>query len=342
LLGRKAGDNTQVRALADALGWPCVHKKIHARPWEILVQASRRASLVGIDRAASTALEPPWPDLVISAGRRNEPVARWIRGQSGGRSKLVHIGRPWASLDTWDLIVTTPQYFLPEGGNVVCNRLPLFHLDPALLESAGAALRARLGDLPGPLFAVLVGGDSGRFVFTASKGARLGQRVNALAAKHGGSLLVTNSARTPQGAWRALLDQLSVPVFSWSWGQGEDNPYLGFLALADELVVTGESMSMLGEASALGKPLHIFDMGDDSAAWWRYPHNYRVKPLSHHLLMAVGPRRMRRDVGRIQRALVAEGRACWLGESSSAPASPALPDELAQTARRVRALLAQA
>ena len=95
------------------------------RVWELLVHAGARPTLAGINRSRSSALEPPWPDIVITAGRRNEPVARWIRQQSGARSRLVHVGRPWAPLENWDLIITTPQYFLPAAPNILHNRLPL-------------------------------------------------------------------------------------------------------------------------------------------------------------------------------------------------------------------------
>ncbi len=118
LLGKKAGDNTQVRALAEELGWGYEEKHIAARPWELLCHLGGGVTLAGIDRSRSSALAAPWPDIVLSAGRRNEPVARWIQRQSGGRTRLVHIGRPWAPLSAWDLVITTPQYFLPEQANI--------------------------------------------------------------------------------------------------------------------------------------------------------------------------------------------------------------------------------
>ena len=136
-----------------------------------------------------------------------------------------------------------------------------------------------------------------------------------------------------------------MPNFSYRWGQAGDNPYEGFLALADAFVVTGESMSMLGEASATGKPLYIFDMGDGETPWWQSAHNFRYKPLSHRLAMALGPRRMRRDVGKIQQALVASGQAQWLTDDSAlidaVDAVHAAPGEgeLEATAEAVRQLL---
>jgi mitochondrial fission protein ELM1 len=318
LLGRKAGDNTQVRALARGLGLYHEEKTITAHSWELLAHLGTGATLAGIDRRASSPLQPPWPDLVLSAGRRNEPVAQWIRRQSGGTTRLVHVGRPWAALDRWDLIVTTPQYFLPQRDNVLHNQLPLHALDAEELAAAAEQFVPRLAGLPRPWITLLVGGDSGRFVLTPDKGGRLATLASELAARCGGSLLVTDSPRTPAGAANALCRGLSVPHFSHRWSRSAANPYPALLALADAFVVTGESMSMLAEARALGRPLAVFDPGDHGRPWWRWAHNYRYKPLSHRLAMAVGPRRMRRDVGRIQTQLVGGGEANWLDEDSLA------------------------
>ena len=96
---------------------------------------------------------------------------------------------------------------------------------------------------------------------------------------------------------------------------------------------------MLAEACSTNKPVYIFDPTDASPQWWRYAYNFRHKSLSHHLAMRFGPRRMRREVGNIQRQLVSGGRAAWLGQS--VPAVPQRPpeDELQHAAQRVRALL---
>jgi len=339
LLGRKAGDNAQVRALAAELGYPWEEKHVVAQPWELLVHLGPRASLAGISATRSSALAPPWPELVITAGRRNEPVAQWIQRQSAGHSRLVHIGRPWAPLDSFDLIVTTPQYFLPRQHNILQNQLPLHRLPSAELQQAGQAFAPLWRELPRPWIAVLVGGDSGRFVFTPAKARQLGLQCDRLAREHGGSLLISNSPRTPEGTTDALLQQISVPHYCYRFGMSGNNPYAGLLALADVFVVTGESMSMLAEASSTNKPLLIFDMGDGDAIWWRLRHNYRYKPLSHRFAMYFGPRRMRRDVARIQQSLIDSQRANWLGENIPAPPPVATNTELANTAARVRQLL---
>ena len=109
---------------------------------------------------------------------------------------------------------------------------------------------------------------------------------------------------------------------------------------------------MLAEAGAMGRPLYIFDLGDGDAPWWRLSHSWRYKPLSHRLAMRFGPGRMRRDVGRIQDSLIADGRASWLtpaqpeiafnaeegGTAGDSPVNLAA-DELRQTAQAVRRLV---
>ena len=340
LTGHKAGDNSQVTALAGALGWPYEVKRFYYKPWELITNRLLGATLAGIDRGTSSPLCAPWPELVITAGRRNEPVARWIRHQSPD-TRLVHIGRPWSTLSVFDLIVTTPQYFLPHEANILHNHLPLHGINTRQLEEAASIWHERFSELPHPWTAVLIGGDSGPFVFTEQKGRRLGQLVNELAQRANGALLISNSARTPMSVYNAVLGEIKAPAYVHNWQPAQsDNPYLAYMQLADELVVTGESMSMLTEASYTGKPLYIFDPGDEGA-WWRYPHNYRFKPLSHHFAMHFGPERMHRDVGKIQRQLLLDGRAVWLGDRFPEAGGVKLPDDVQRAADRVRALFAR-
>jgi len=340
LLGRKAGDNNQVLALADALGWPYEVREIRDRPWELATNLLAGTRLWGIDRGRSSPLAPPWPELVISAGRRNEPVARWLQRQREGRTKLVHIGRPWAPLAAFDLIVTTPQYFLPAAANVLHNRLPLHRVDPGRARAAAAALASELAALPRPRTLVLLGGDSGPFVFTAEKARRLAALVDDLVATGGGAVLATDSRRTPAAASAAFRAALRAPCRFFSWSDPGPGRYLALLGAADRLVLTAESMSMLAETLAMKKPLYLFSL-HDTGPWWRQAHNWRTKPLSHRLAMAFGPRRMRRDVTRMLELAVAEGRARWLGSPpppAAEPAPVAPGDDLERAAQRVRAL----
>src|SRR5262245_23666606 len=74
-----------------------------------------------------------WPDLVISASMRNEPVCRWIRRHSEVRTRYVHIGNPWARAGDFDLFFTIPAYH---------TQLYTLSLHDALPISINASLNA--------------------------------------------------------------------------------------------------------------------------------------------------------------------------------------------------------
>jgi hypothetical protein len=290
---------------------------------------------------------------VLASGRENEPVARWIRHQSGGSARIVQVGRPWGPIADYDLVVTTPQYRLPTRDNVLHNTAPLHRITPKRLAAASREWADRLAELPRPMIAVLVGGHSGPYALTRRSGERLAVEASALAARLGGSLLVTTSARTPDAAARALERGLDGPHLIYRWRRGDrDNPYFAFLALADEIIVTADSMSMVGEAVATGKRVHLFDLGlgwgsmRGSAAgrelrprlgdWLSELH---PRAALYRCLLRVAPTRVTRDLRLVHRKLTATGRAGWLGDP--VPAGPPPPlDDLARAVARVRSLMA--
>ena len=123
LTGSREGDNAQVRSLAQATGLDFVEKNLSYNKAYKLPNMLKGDGLWTLLPDARQLLQPPWPSVTISVGRRSVPAARWIKKQSGGKTQLVHIGRPRAPLDEFDLIVTTPQYRLPAGPNIFANAI---------------------------------------------------------------------------------------------------------------------------------------------------------------------------------------------------------------------------
>jgi mitochondrial fission protein ELM1 len=358
MMGHKAGDNSQILALAEGLGWPFEIKHLVCRPTELLTNLLAPLTLLGIVRRKCSPLAPPWPDLIISAGRRNEPPCRWIRARADRQVRLVHVGRPWALIENFDLVVTTPQYRLPERANVLHNTTPLQRVADQRLREAAAHWAPRLAHLPRPYTAVMVGGNAGPYVLDPEAATLLGRAASAFAGRRGGSLLVSTSARTPKETIEPLVASIDCPAEVFRWFRGAaDNPYLGYLALADSIIVTCESMSMLTEACATLKPVYMFDLhtgpenrwgllesliGKVDTSRWRRLRRLRFQPLVFRIAFAIGPTRMTRDVRIIHRQLQAQGRAVWLGETfPEGPAPPPL-DDVPRAVARVRALFEDA
>jgi uncharacterized protein len=95
------------------------------------------------------------------------------------------------------------------------------------------------------------------------------KRLAEAARDRGGSLLVTPSRRTSSEALRALVAPIgSVPNFVWD-GTGE-SPYYAFLATADAIVTTEDSVNMVTEAAGTGKPLYVQRLKGSSTRLGRF------------------------------------------------------------------------
>jgi len=344
LLGYGFGGNAQLLRLARALDWPFETKHIRYNPLNYLPNPLLGASAVTVKQRRSDPLQPPWPDLVIAASRRAAPLALWIKQQSGGRTQLVHLLHAQAPLDRFDLVVTTPQYGLPQRPNVLHNLLPLNTPDPERLRQAGEYWRPRLTGLPRPWIAVLTGGNCSSYRFSAAVADRLAEHAGRKARETGGSLLISTSPRTPQDAARTLARSIQVPARIHIWYDSrqtnDENPYLGFLALADRFIVTADSASMLAEACASGRPVEVFDWPTRGSRLAALGAPLKRLPVVQRLRMQCIERGLvkpRRDFHAFHRALAAHG---LLGDSDGA-SRPQPPDDLAATVGRIRDLMGE-
>lgn len=260
----RPGNASQALGVAEALGWPFVQKQIAYTALGGLPNLLRGASLIGVDSASRAGLAPPWPDVVIAAGRRTAPVARWIKKQTGGRTYLCQIMWPGgAGAGDFDLIaVPTHDELLGTHSNVLRVTGAPHRVTEARLALEGMKWKPRFKGVKAPRIAVVVGGSTKNRTFTPAMARDLGEKVAALAKSSGGSLMVTTSRRTGREAEEALLSALPEPAWLYRWGDGTggggDNPYFGFLACADAVVVTGDSVSMVSEACASHVPVYIY------------------------------------------------------------------------------------
>jgi mitochondrial fission protein ELM1 len=354
VLGEKPGDNAQIINLAKAVGWPCEEKKIFVQPQWVIGKPRVRPTLDHIDLARSDSLEGPWPDLVITAGRRLSCVGFWIKRASGGKTRLVMIGRPRRLHDSVDLIVVATHYVMRSAPNVVYHDLPLMHVDPHDLDAASAAWRSRLEALPRPLTALMVGGPTGGLRFDLEMARELFEKTLASVNASRGSLYITTSRRTPPDVAAMLRRECPDTARLYAFdaeAPASENPYHALLALADRFVVTTDSASMMVEVARLGRPLSIFPLESEIGSFEALLMSLGiVRPLSPRTdAIPAGGLRARtmyrlgipthaRDLSAIPRLLVDKGMANWLGDDWVSPAE-FVDNELHQIADRIRQLL---
>jgi mitochondrial fission protein ELM1 len=268
----KPGMENQARGLAEAVGLPVVIHRIAPRaPWTWLAPLEIAA------RLETEGLGPPWPRLLIATGRQSIPYARAIKRRSPATFS-VQIQSPGVPARHFDLVVP-PRHDRLRGPNVIPTRGALHRVTPARLAAEAATWAPSLAHLPRPLVAVLIGGDNAVFRMTEAVADRLVAGLRAVAAAQGAGFAVTASRRTaPAIAARIRHGLDGLPAVMWD-GAGE-NPYFGYLGLADHVVVTGDSVSMVSEALATGRPVHVLDLEGGSAKFAAFHEGLRADGLA--------------------------------------------------------------
>lgn len=250
---------SQALGLAEAVGLPVTEKIIAVRPpWSWVPGGLVPFPLSALDPSGDE-LTPPWPRLLVSCGLRSISPALAVKRLSAGGTVAAYVQNPGLARGKFDLVAAMPHDGV-HGANVVTIRTALHRVTGERLAAARSEWRGSLAPESEPLLGVLVGGDSGRYRLTEAIIARLARILRTARARHGLRVAATPSRRTGAEPKRMLATALTEDSLGTIWDETGPNPYLGILALADRLIVTGESISMISEALASGRPVHVLPL----------------------------------------------------------------------------------
>ena len=253
----EAGFRTQARGLARALSDRPRELVVDLRiPWRGLPGRLAPFPMLGMTRG-SDRLEPPWPQLLISCGRRAAALSIAVRKASRGATVTVHVQNPLTAVSAFDLVVPMVHDHVA-GKNVLSVPTALHDITPQALAEAADLWRARLTRPGQPLIGVMLGGATRHHPFGEAEGAELIQQLTELMRRTGARLALTPSRRTPPAVRRLFESAFRDDPNAFVWTLEGENPYRGILALADRLVVTSDSVSMISEALATPHPVEVF------------------------------------------------------------------------------------
>lgn len=281
LIDDRMGSNGQVRGVAGQLSLskyeieekPLIYTKLAGLP-----NFLRGRSLIGVSDESKQGISQDFPDIVLSGSRRTAPIARWIRKKSGNKTKIIQLLYPgfWGRKDF--AIIAVPEHDKDKikGKNVMYTTGSPHRITEEKLTEARKYWQERFADLTSPQTAVIIGGSIKGKPFSLKNALSLGQTVKAFHDKVGGSLLITDSKRTGQEAENLIMKVLEgIPQYTFLWGDKSENPYMGYLACADKIIVSGDSVSMCCEACGTGRPVYIFR----GEGWLTPKHERFIKSL---------------------------------------------------------------
>jgi hypothetical protein len=278
-----AGMDTQTRGVADALGLSYEMKPFIAKglskilaPWAPLERSARFGE-------PTSGFAPPWPQVAIALGRTSVPYLRALRRQSPDTFTILMLDTR-AGTNAAD-VIWVPQHDRLRGSNVIVTLTAPHSITAERLRDLRRVMPPDIAALPGPRVAVVLGGKNAAYRFTPDDDARLAASLGRLGAL-GASFMITPSRRTHQ----RLIDVTEeatrrFPRILWS-GEGH-NPYPDFLAHADALVVTADSVNMTGEAAATGRPVLVFTPSGGSRKFRSFHEGLRAygatRPLDDNI-----------------------------------------------------------
>jgi uncharacterized protein len=233
-LAEAAGISAEVRELRPTAPWKWMAAKFWPNPLA----------------AVADSVRAPLPALAIGSGGMAASVLVALRRKS---IRVVQVQNPRMDIGRFDPIIANHHDELT-GPNVFLTRTALHRVTADRLAAEGAAWRDRFAPLRRPLVAVLLGGSNGRYRLDRDSGARLAADLAAMAERDKVGILVTPSRRTDP-AVTDLMRTALAPTGGWVWDLAGDNPYFGMLALADLIIVTQDSVSMISEAAATNVPV---------------------------------------------------------------------------------------
>jgi mitochondrial fission protein ELM1 len=263
----KAGNDTQTRGVFDALGLD--YRMLRVDPSGIWKLLSPWGPVDPAERfgTAASRFHPPWPDFAIAAGRLTTPYIRRLKRVAGRTTFTVILQDPKVGADAADLF-WVPEHDKRRGPNVITTLTSPHGFSARRIAELRRSMPPAIAALPAPRIAVSLGGPNGDYRYTLAVLAHLAAALQSLAAL-GAGLMITPSRRTPAGI-AALVREATAHTQCWFWDGTGENPYPAFLAHADAFVATADSVNMVGEACATGRPVYVFEPEGGSPKFARF------------------------------------------------------------------------
>ncbi|MFC1659694.1 mitochondrial fission ELM1 family protein [Pseudomonadota bacterium] len=268
----RIGTSSQSTGLADNLtklgNYNIITKNIKYNSFVKLPNCIRRSSLIGVKIGESDLLNPlnkneKQPDIIICAGRRLAPVALYIKKRLESKVSIIHITNPHLSFRKFDFVIIPKHDGFKDAKNIITTYGAINKINKETIEEESKKWKKELSKYANPKIAIILGGNTKSTKFLPESFEKLGKVVSDIAQYMGGSLLITTSRRTDPECISALERSVKVENYFYNWVEESkkshtDNPYFAYIGLADYVVATGDSMSMLSEICSTGKPLYIY------------------------------------------------------------------------------------
>ena len=255
---------SQVEGMAKALNAEYRHEIVRLSfPWNLIPAKFTPVSAVILkDKIHIT--EEETPDLVISCGRKSV-VPSILLKKKNPKIFTIHVQDPKVSLNNFDAIIA-PEHDDLNGNNVFSSKGAIHYITEEEIEKAKPYLVKKINSTK--IISLILGGPNKYYSFNDKQLIEIFNKIKSNFVSDGYKVIVIPSMRTPKSSIELAKKEMDSCGYVVS--SVDKQAYLSAYALANYVIVTCDSTSMISEAATSGKPIFVAHMSAKK-------NNYRFK-----------------------------------------------------------------
>ena len=241
---------SQVEGLAKALEIDFTHHTVELNNFWKLVPPK----VTPISQSVYKKIDHDNFDIIISCGRKSVIPSIHLKNSSNKKIFNIHIQDPKVDLKHFDFIVA-PEHDAMKGQNVISTRGAIHYLTENEINENKDYLNSFIKKDERKIWTLIMGGPTKYYDYSSKNINDIFKKINELSKIHNFQLVAIPSMRTP----------INIIHYAKEYF-GEDHTvimdvdkkaYLSALAIAQNIIVTCDSSSMISEAALTGKPIYI-------------------------------------------------------------------------------------
>ena len=242
---------SQVEGLAKALDLEFIHEKIElSKFWKIIPPKLTPVQ----DFVFKNKIDKKF-NIVISCGRKSVIPSIYLKKKYKNKIVNIHIQDPKVSLNNFDFIVA-PDHDGLKGENVISSKGAIHYLREDELNENVNYLKPQI--IKKKVVSFIIGGPNKYYNYDKKIINEIFSKIKTNFIDKDFQLILIPSMRTPKD-----IVQLAKDYFDKNQiiiDEVDKKAYLSSLKLAEYIVVTCDSTSMISEAAMTGKPIYVAQM----------------------------------------------------------------------------------
>ena len=241
---------SQVEGLAKALDIDFTHHTVELNNFWKMVPPK----ITPISQSVYKKIDHENFDVIISCGRKSVIPSIHLKNNSNKKVFNIHIQDPKVDLKHFDFIVA-PEHDSIKGQNVISTKGAIHYLTENEINENKDYLNSFIKKDERIIWTLIMGGPTKYYDYSTKNIKEIFTTLSKLSKKHNFQLVIIPSMRTPTNIIQYANDYF-----------GDDHTvimdvdkkaYLSALAIAQNIIVTCDSSSMISEAALTGKPIYV-------------------------------------------------------------------------------------